>query len=138
MRPSGRHPGWPVSIKGVLFVADEVVLLKNERDEWELPGGRLEAGEDPAPCLAREIGEELGVAVVVEDLLDCWRYEVLPGREVLIVTFGVRPLAAAGLRLSEEHKELGRFALDAIHALKLPEGYRRSILDWQDRRGTRG
>src|SRR6185369_13602359 len=32
-------PVWPVSIKGVCLVGGKVVLLKNERDEWELPGG---------------------------------------------------------------------------------------------------
>ncbi|MBK8160008.1 MAG: NUDIX domain-containing protein [Rhodospirillaceae bacterium] len=67
-------------MKGVLLVANEVVLLKNERDEWELPGGRLEAGEEPDLCLAREITEELGIAVRVADLLDCWRYPVLADR----------------------------------------------------------
>jgi hypothetical protein len=42
---------FPVSIKGVLLDDDRVVLLENERQEWELPGGRLEAGEDPPVCL---------------------------------------------------------------------------------------
>jgi hypothetical protein len=30
----------PASIKGVLLVEGGVVLVKNPRDEWELPGGR--------------------------------------------------------------------------------------------------
>jgi 8-oxo-dGTP pyrophosphatase MutT (NUDIX family) len=131
----GKPPVWPVSIKGVLFVANEVVLLKNERDEWELPGGRLEAGEEPDLCLAREIREELGIVVRVADLLDCWRYTVLADREVLIVTFGVQPLAQAELQLSHEHKALGRFPIDRIADLKMPEGYRRSIRDWATRCG---
>lgn len=34
--------GYPVSIKGVLVRDGRVVLMHNERDEWELPGGRIE------------------------------------------------------------------------------------------------
>ena len=51
---------FPVSIKGVLVEAGRVVLLENDRDEWELPGGRLEPGEAPETCLAREFAEEWG------------------------------------------------------------------------------
>ena len=32
---------FPVSVKGVVVRANRVLLLRNERDEWELPGGRL-------------------------------------------------------------------------------------------------
>ena len=29
---------YPVSIKGVLLIGDQVALMQNHRDEWELPG----------------------------------------------------------------------------------------------------
>jgi len=38
---------FPVSIKGVFVEAGGIVLLENDRDEWELPGGRLEPGKAP-------------------------------------------------------------------------------------------
>ena len=60
---------FPVSVKGVLLEGDRVVLLLNERDEWELPGGRLERGEDPVACLERESAEEPGAKIVADGIL---------------------------------------------------------------------
>jgi mutator protein MutT len=122
-------PRFPVSVKGVIFLESRVVLLRNEREEWELPGGRLEAGEDPADCLVREVKEELGIAVAVEAILDCWRYELATG-EVVIVTYGCRCRGEAGLQISAEHQALGLFGIAEIAALAMPEGYKRSIRHW--------
>lgn len=52
---------FPVSIKGVVACTEKVVLLKNERKGWELPGGKLEEGESPEECVEREVFEELSL-----------------------------------------------------------------------------
>jgi mutator protein MutT len=127
-------PQFPVSIKGVVFVGERVVLLKNEREEWELPGGRLEAGESPPVCVVREVREELAIEVAVAELLDCWLYEVRPGQEVVIVTYGCRYDGDGAVRMSHEHSAVGLFELAEIAGLPMPEGYRRSIRDWHRRR----
>ena len=121
---------FPVSIKGVLVEAGRVVLLENERDEWELPGGRLEPGEAPETCLVREFAEDLGVAVEVTCIIDCWLYELLPEREVVIITYGVKRRDERELRVSNEHRRFGFFTLHEIETLPLPKGYCRSIRAW--------
>jgi 8-oxo-dGTP pyrophosphatase MutT (NUDIX family) len=113
---------FPVSIKGVLVEAGRVVLLENDRDEWELPGGRLEPGESPEICLAREFTEELGTVVEVARIIDCWVYKVPPGREVVIVTYGVKRRDEGELRVSDEHRRFGLFTLYEIEALPISEG----------------
>lgn len=37
---------------------------------WELPGGKVEDGEDPAAAVVREVDEELGCAIEVVGLLE--------------------------------------------------------------------
>lgn len=118
---------YPVSVKGVLRApAGEVVLLLNEREEWELPGGRIELGESSTECLAREIAEELNVEVKVGAPLDTYLFEVVPGKHVFIATYDCTLVGAFEPALSHEHKRLGLFAPDALPA-NLPEGYRASI-----------
>src|SRR5262249_48865701 len=69
---------YPVSVKGVVLHERGVVLVKNRRNEWELPGGKLEPGETLEACVAREIAEELGLTVRVGPVVDVWIYAVSP------------------------------------------------------------
>jgi 8-oxo-dGTP pyrophosphatase MutT (NUDIX family) len=119
---------YPVSIKAVVKVDGRIVLLRNERDEWELPGGKLETGETPRECVEREIFEELSLRVTATSLLDVWVYRVADAVDVLIVTFDTSHAGRrADLHLSDEHKELGMFSLEEIAALRMPAGYKDSI-----------
>jgi 8-oxo-dGTP pyrophosphatase MutT (NUDIX family) len=121
---------FPVSVKGVAVQGGKVLLLRNERDERELPGGKLEVGEDPADCAVREISEESGWPVTAGPLLDCWQYEVRSGVYVVIVTYGCYVLSSALPAVSHEHAETGLFDPGAVPGLVMPEGYKRSITAW--------
>lgn len=118
---------FPVSIKGVLVLpSDEVVLALNDRDEWELPGGRIEIGESATECLVREFKEELGVDVEVNGLIDTYLFEVIPGKHVFIVTYGCRLIGRFSPVVSHEHSKIATFPIDDLPA-NLPSGYAHSI-----------
>jgi 8-oxo-dGTP pyrophosphatase MutT (NUDIX family) len=123
---------FPVSVKGIIYYDGKVVLLKNERDEWELPGGKLEPGETPEGCVIREIDEELGLAATVGPLLDAWVYHIFEGVDVLILTYGCYPAPFSQLTHSPEHKAVGLFHPEEISSLPMPEGYKKSIQTWLD------
>ncbi len=139
-------PLWPVSVKGVaLDSQNRVLLLKNERDEWELPGGRLEIGSQdgtvpsdasPESALEREIQEETGWEVKAGPLIDggVWIYEPIPGRKVLIVTYGCAVLTLDQIPVvSHEHKRLGMFTAVEVPTLNMPEGYKQAVAAWYGR-----
>jgi 8-oxo-dGTP pyrophosphatase MutT (NUDIX family) len=124
---------FPVSIKGVVVRDGRVLLLHNERDEWELPGGKLELGEDPQACVVREIDEEVGWAVSAGPILDTWQHHIRDGVDVLIVTYGCFPATEADPVVSHEHKEGGLFTESEVAGLRMPEGYKTSIAAWYAR-----
>jgi A/G-specific adenine glycosylase len=83
---SGDPSGWPVVEErkpipfqvigiGVVINAAGEVLIDQRLEEgllggmWEFPGGKQEPGESIEACVARELMEELGIEVSVEDAL---------------------------------------------------------------------
>jgi 8-oxo-dGTP pyrophosphatase MutT (NUDIX family) len=119
-----------VSIKGVLLVEGQVVLVKNPRNEWELPGGRIDLGESHAQALSREFNEELAVNVSVSELIDSYLFEVIPGHNVQIVTYGCTLAGPFDPTLSDEHTEYCLWPVHRLSQINLPEGYRRSVERW--------
>ncbi|MVU82715.1 NUDIX domain-containing protein [Nocardia sp. ET3-3] len=48
------------NIHVVCFIGDDIVLCRDDRDHWILPGGTREAGESIESCVIRELAEEAG------------------------------------------------------------------------------
>ncbi len=129
-RRSSLETTFPVSVKGVLLDRGRAVLLWNERGEWELPGGRLEAGETPQECVVREVLEESNLKVRVGPLLDAWVFEVVPGSRVLVLAYGCFVEDFAGMAHSVEHSGVRFFGLDQLGGVALPDGYARVVRAW--------
>jgi 8-oxo-dGTP diphosphatase len=125
----------PISVKAVVIDQDRVLLLLNERGEWDLPGGRPDPGEDHRAALEREVREETGLVVEVGAALDEHLFEVLPdklpGRFVRILPFACRLVSDGNVVLSHEHLETCWLPLaeigESIAGHKLPAGYLQAI-----------
>jgi ADP-ribose pyrophosphatase YjhB (NUDIX family) len=96
-----------VTVKGVCRRPDgRVLLCRNHRGEWELPGGRPEVGELLQDCLRREIREETGIEVTVERVLGVRALEVVRGSWLDVL--GYRCLVPAGRPSGQRRAHGGR------------------------------
>ena len=74
---------------GVIRGADGHVLIakrpldKHQGGLWEFPGGKVEEGETAEAALARELAEELGIAVIAARPLIQVRHDY-PDKQVLL------------------------------------------------------
>jgi 8-oxo-dGTP diphosphatase len=79
------------------------------RGRWELPGGKVEAGESPAAAVVREIREELGCEVEVTRMLE----EQVPIRPGLVLRVAVARLVT-GEPVPHEHDALWWLRADEL------------------------
>jgi 8-oxo-dGTP diphosphatase len=117
----------PVSVKGILIDHGRVLLLLNERGEWDLPGGRPDSGEDHRAALKREVREEAALDVEVGVLVDEHLFEVLPGHFVKVVAYGCVLTGTSVATPSYEHLETRWVPIDelgeTVAGHRLPAGY---------------
>ncbi len=60
---------------GLVFRQGELLITQRHAQThlgglWEFPGGKREPGESFEDCLARELGEELGIEVSIGELIE--------------------------------------------------------------------
>lgn len=135
------HYNGPVSAKGIVFDDGAVWLRKNERNEWELPGGKVDEGEQPGATVARELREELGFTVRVVELIDAFMYAIPrsmdESRGVLVVSYWCELLSRDGT--FETWGEAGlaefqKFPIREISSLPMPEFYKAAVLKAETKR----
>lgn len=115
-----------VSLKAFILREGRALFVREaDTGYWELPGGRIDIGEEMEPhenILAREIGEELGTSFRIEigtDAVMWTRRRPLDGAFLFIVA-RVCHHCAGELRLSHEHDDCAWLAVDAWRSLSFP------------------
>lgn len=119
--------------------AFRVLLARNPRGEWELPGGRPEAGESERAAVAREVTEETGQLVWVDALVARFDLSIPAAVDadgvaavVEIAAYACHLAARRPLRLSPEHGQLAWLPVADLPD-SVPTGYADVIVGWARR-----
>ena len=126
LRPTCPNCDWiyfpdPKVAVSTLVKRDEEVLLVRrsmtpQQGRWTLPGGFLDAGEDPARAAERECLEETGLLVRVTGLLEIISGQEHPRGAHLIIIYRAE-IVAGDLEAGDDADRVGFFPLTELPPL---------------------
>jgi len=116
-----------VGVAGVVRDAEaRILLVRTDHAGWELPGGRVERGEDLVAALEREVLEESGCEVQVGRLAGI--SSSLGASDVLILTFECRHVGGEA-RAGDDSLDAGWFSAEEALGLITHPGERARLTD---------
>lgn len=98
------------AVKAFIIKDGQVLLLKRRPNDthkpgaWDVPGGRLELGENPFDGLKREAMEEASIGIEIVMPLDVHYFTLDDGQKIQLTIFLCKQTEGE-IKLSEEHTE---------------------------------
>ena len=124
---SGSPASFRIAVSALIFEEGRVLLARRrDIDWWNLPGGGMEVGETVDEALRREVAEETGLEVEVEQLVGVYSK---PQKQEIVLTFRCH-ITGGTLTATEETRECRYFAPEALPTNTLPK-HRQRIEDAQ-------
>ena len=84
-----------INVTAAIIIKDNKVFIAKRSstsslpNKWEFPGGKVEIGDTPEECLARELFEEFNINVIVEEFVaeSVYQYE---RQQIRLIAFRVK------------------------------------------------
>jgi 8-oxo-dGTP diphosphatase len=120
-----------IAAKSFIIKDGKLLVIKRRSNDvqssnlWEIPGGRLNIGEDPNSGIKRETKEETGIDVEVLYPLNVRHFVRDDGQTITMLIFLCKALNE-DIKLSEEHLAFEWVALDKCKE-KLTEFFHKEV-----------
>jgi len=125
------------TIKALFEKDRKILLVKDTKGVWELPGGRIEHNEEPEQALRRELQEELGWSKIdITNMVNSWSFssEVDNIHYHFIVLVYACTSDEKIIKENEEYTEYSWIPIDKIKDLNMRDGYKDSIQKYLDQK----
>ena len=101
----------------------KILIAKRKQNDnlfsgfWEFPGGKIEEGETPEECMARELKEELDIEVEVGELIKSSKHQY-PHGEFELLAYKVTHIR--GKIVLNDHDEIKWVTIDEMPNFSFP------------------
>lgn len=116
--------------KAIFNRDNKILFVKDPKGVWELPGGRIEHGENPKEALKREIEEELGWKdVKVNNIIDSWSFQSQANNtdyHFIILTYACTSDEKV-IKEDDEYTEYKWIPIPEVEKFNMRDGYKETI-----------
>jgi len=113
-------------VKGIVRKNDHILVLVKPNGTLDLPGGRVEKGETIKSALRREINEETGLKVEINNPVEEWSFYKTPNHLIKGLTLDC-DYVEGKVKLCDEHKCYFWAAIDSINRLIFSRNFLRNL-----------
>ena len=117
---------FPISIKAIIIDKNRVLCLKNERNEWDFAGGKINFSEDIEESLIREVKEETNLNIKNLNILKPLNLK-FTDVSVFVLLYSAEISCDSSVSISYEHTEYNFFSKSEIKNLNMPLDYKNLI-----------
>lgn len=108
-----------IAVKAFIVREGKLLLLERSRDDvqkpsvWDLPGGRLESGENPFEGVKRETKEETTLDIDIKHPIGVRHFKRDDGQKITMIVF-LCESASPDVEISHEHERFRWVPIDDI------------------------
>lgn len=129
-------------VRAILVHNNKLLLIQRSRNDshdrllWEIPGGKLDKGQDLNGAIERELIEEVGILAIPikklvffdSDIDSNSKYKGIP----YIRMTGLYKAETNNVKLSSEHEEYKWVSFDKALSMNITDFTRKSLLAWEE------
>ncbi len=121
------------AIKALIVKNGKILILKRSaeedcfKEEWDIPGGRIEFGEIPEVSLKREVKEECGINIDIIKPISIWTFFKNNKKTQVVGVTMLCKYKSGKVKLSDEHMNFKWINPEEIKNYKTQEGIKKDF-----------
>lgn len=119
-----------IPVKALIEKEGKILFVLSANDgNWQLPGGRVNEGEELETAFKREISEELELNVEPKSIFDAFLFKSASGKNHIVIIYKCEVLhGLEDVKFNDgEIKEIKWVGAKDLEEIKMREGYRKVL-----------